>query len=267
MVKPTDTELKTPGGLTHTFIQCDTCLPDEDYNRLRQHELSEKETYILQGQLSDSVSGAMERGAVATNKTSKQAENRQAKERRTAQIIELVEQIRADIEQMKARIKALEESFQKRDGDAWREKLALNILDADDIPQQESGETIHDYRKRLEQHLINEMLNPDGTIKDKYKNDPKYGDYAEWAQKQYHLNNAKAAVAELEDDNTSPQRREQILDEMKERGRSEEMMLADRESKNLDTQKSVRNLRDNLRDTVANNEQTSEANAFLKLNS
>ncbi|MCP5244904.1 MAG: hypothetical protein H6937_02590 [Burkholderiales bacterium] len=267
MVKPTDTELKIPGGLTHTFIQCDTCLPDEDYNRLRQHELSEKETYILQGQLSDSVSGVMERGAVATNKTTKQAENRQAKERKTAQIIELVEQIRADIEQMKARIKALEETFQKRDGDAWREKLALNILDADNIPQQESGETIHDYRKRLEQHLINEMLNPDGTIKGKYKNDPKYSDYAEWAQKQYHLNSAKAAVAELEDDNTSPQRQEQILDEMKERGRSEEMMLADRYIDDKNIQASIRNTRDNARDTILQDDKSTARNDFMNLRS
>ncbi|MEZ5813843.1 MAG: hypothetical protein R3E13_03860 [Alphaproteobacteria bacterium] len=240
MVKPTDTELKIPGGLKHTFIQCDTCLPDEDYNRLRQHELSEKETYILQGQLSDSVSGVMERGAVASNTASKQAESRQAKERRTAQIIELVEQIRADIEQMKARVKALEDSFQKRDGDAWREKLALKILGEDDIPQQETGEDIKTYRKRLEQHLINEMLNPDGTIKDKYKDDPKYGDYAEWAQKQFHLNNAKAAVAELEDDNTSPQRREKILDAMKDRGYIEEMTYADRLTQKKNSQESIR---------------------------
>jgi len=266
MVKPTDTELKTSGGLTHTFIQCDTCLPDEDYNRLRQHESSEKETYILQGQLSDSVSGVMERGAVATNKTSKQAENRQAKERRTAQIIELVEQIRADIEQMEARVKALEDSFQKRDGDAWREKLALNILGEDDIPQQEPGENIKAYRKRLEQHLINEMLNPDGTIKDKYKNDAKYGDYAEWAQKQFHLNNAKAAVAELDDNNTSPQRREQILDEMKDRGYIEEMTYASKVTNgSIPSQASVRDVHDEYEDQAA--ERVISTDAAMKFNS
>lgn len=152
------------------------------------------------------------------------------------------------IEQMEADIKALEDLFEKRDGDAWREKLALNILGADDIPQQESGENINDYRKRLEQHLINEMLNPDGTIKGKYKSDSQYRDYAEWAQKQFHLNNAKAIAAELDDHSTSPQRREQILDEMRERGYLEEMMLTDRESNNLDTQKSIRDIRDNQRD-------------------
>ena len=54
MVKPTDTELKIPGGLTNIFLQCDAFLPDEELNRLRQHETSEKETYILRGWLSDS---------------------------------------------------------------------------------------------------------------------------------------------------------------------------------------------------------------------
>ncbi len=258
MVKPTDTELKIPGGLTHTFIQCDACLPDEDYNRLRQYELSENETHILQGQLGGSVSGVMERGAVASNKTSKQAENRLAKERRTAQTIDLVEQIRASIEQMEADIRALEDLFEKRDGDAWREKLALKILGADNIPQQESDETIKAYRERMEILLIDQLLNPDGSIKGEYIDHPELGDYARWAQKQFHHRNAKAAVAELEDKNTTPQRQEQILVEMKERDSTEEMMLADRESKDFGTQESVRDIRDDQRDETLSQARSSD---------
>ncbi|MCH9639534.1 MAG: hypothetical protein K0U40_08580 [Betaproteobacteria bacterium] len=140
-------------------------------------------------------------------------------------------------------------------------------MDADNIPQQEPGEDINTYRKRLEPHLINEMLNPDGTIKDKYKNDPKYGDYAEWAQKQYHLNNAKAAVAELEDDNTSPQRREKILDEMKERGRSEEMMLAVRAATDEATQDMVKVVDDENQDALLQDDKSAARNDFMNLRS
>lgn len=242
MVKPTDAELRTSGGLTSVFLHCDTCLSDDDFNRLRHMEFIEKESYILHGQLSGSVTGMIERGSVASKNSSRQTEEeRKTRERRTAQFVELVGQMRASIERMEADIKQLTASFEKRDGDAWREKLALKILDADAIPQQEAGESIQAYRKRLEQHLINEMLNPDGgTIKDKYKNDPKYGDYAEWAQKQFHLNSAKTAVAVLDDDSTSPQRKEQILDEMKQRGDNQEMVFADRLSSSLDTKASVR---------------------------
>jgi len=250
MVKPTDAELLVSGGLTNVFFHCDTCLSDDDFNRLRHLEFIDKENQLLQGQLSGSIAGVIERGSIASNNKSKQEETRKTKERETAQFIRLVEQIRATIERMEADIRILKASFEKRDGDAWREKLALRILDVDAIPQQEADEKIEAYRKRLELHLINEMLNPDGTIKDKYKNDPRHGDYAEWAQKQFHLNSAKAAVAELDNDSTSPQRKEQILDDMKQRGYIQEMVFADHVSENLSTQKSIRDARDNQRDTA-----------------
>lgn len=259
MVKPTDAELRTSGGLTSVFLDCDTCLSDDDFNRLRHMEFIEKENHILQGQLSGSVTGMIERGSTASRSSSKQVEDeRKTKEHRTAQFVEMVAQMRASIERMEADIKKLTASFEKRDGDAWREKLALKILDADAIPQQEADEKIEAYRKRLERHLINEMLNADGTIKDKYKNDPKYGDYAEWAQQQFHLNSAKAAAAELDDDSTSPQRKGQILDEMKQRGYIEEMTLADRATQSNDTQAFMRDLADDRRDKVLSQAQSPE---------
>ncbi len=266
MVKPTDAELRVSGGLTNIFIHCDACLSDEEFDRLRQHETTEKETYILQGQLGGSVSGLQALSATAANGQSKQDQERKTRERRAAQIVELIEQVRTNIEQMQANIKALEESFQKRDGDAWREKLALEILGEDDIPQQNSGENIQDYRQRLGKHLINEMLNPDGTIKGKYKDDPKYGDYAEWAQKQFHLNNAKALVTELDDNNTSPQRREQILDEMQDRGYIEEMTYASKvTNSSVTSQTSVRDTHDEFEDKAA--ERVISTDAAMKFNS
>lgn len=249
MVKPTDAELRTSGGLTSVFLDCDTCLSDDDFNRLRHIEFIEKENHILHGQLSGTVTGMIERGSVASKSSSKQAEEeRKTKERQTARFVEMAEQMRASIERMEADVKALKSLFEKRDGDAWREKLALKILDADAIPQQEAGESIQAYRKRLERHLIDEMLNPDGTIKNKYENDPIYSDYAEWAQKQFHLNSAKAIVAELDDGNTSPQRKEKILDEMKQRGFIEEMTFADRTTQNQNTQSSVRDIHADFED-------------------
>ncbi|SEP93048.1 hypothetical protein [Nitrosomonas ureae] len=259
MVKPTDAELLVSGGLTNTFIHCDPCLSDEDFNRLRHKEFIEKENHILQGQISGSVAGVIERASIASNNKSQQDERRKTKEQETAQFIRLVEQIRASIERMEADIKILKASFEKRDGDAWREKLALRILEADAIPQQKDGEKIEAYRKRLERHLINEMLNPDGTIKDKYKNDPRHGDYAEWAQKQFHLNNAKVAVAELDDDNTSPQRKKQILDEMKQRSDFQEMVFANRVSKSVNTQDCVSDARDCQHDEVLSQARPSDA--------
>lgn len=259
MVKPTDAELLVSGGLTNIFLHCDTCLSDNDFNRLRHLEFIEKENHLLQGQLSGSIAGVIERGSIASSNRSQQDEKRKTKERETAQFVRLVEQIRASIERMESDIRILKVSFEKRDGDAWREKLALRILEADAIPQQKDGENIEAYRKRLERHLINEMLNPDGTIKNKYKNDPKHGDYAEWAQKQFHLNSAKAAIAELDNDNTSSQRKSQILEEMKQRSDFQEMVFADRMSKNIDTQDSVSDTRDRQRDNLLSQARPSDA--------
>ncbi len=257
MVKPTDAELLVSGGLTNTFIHCDTCLTDEDFNRLRHLEFIEKENHILQGQLSGSIAGVIERASIASSNKSQQDEKRKTKEHETAQFIRLVDQILASIERMEADIRILKASFEKLDGDAWREKLALRILEADAIPQQKDDENIEAYRKRLERHLINEMLNANGTIKDKYKNDPSHGDYAEWAQKQFHINSAKAVVAELDDDSTNPQRKEQILDDMKQRGFIQEMVFADRVSENINTQKSVRDARDSQHDEVLSRAESS----------
>lgn len=259
MVEPTDAGLRVSGGLTSTFIHCDTCLSDDDFNFLLHKKFIEEEHHVFNGLVGGSVTNVIDRGSVASNSQSKYDDKQKDEQRRAARFVELAEQIRLSIEQIETDIRALEELFKKRDGEEWRENLALKILDADDIPQQEPGEDINAYRKRLEQHLIYEMLNPDGTIKDKYKNDPKYSDYAEWAQKQYHLNNAKAIAAELDDNTTSPQRREQILDEMEKRSNAEEMMLTDREANNMDTQSSVRNSRDNQRDETLSQARSSDA--------
>ncbi len=187
-------------------------------------------TILLGQQEGGSISGVQERSATASQSNSSDNQNQETKDKKLSEFLHTVQVIQDYIDRLAKTIDQMEDVFRQRDGDAWREKLALRILGEDDIPQQESGETIQAYRERLEKHLINEMLNPDGTIKDKYKNDPRHADYAEWAQKQYHLKNAKALVTELEDKNTPPQRQEQILVEMEERGYAEEMMLADRES-------------------------------------
>lgn len=96
-----------------------------------------------------------------------------------------------------------EQEFAAQNGDAWREKLALAILDPDLIPPREHGESMADYRERLEQSLMDELLNEDGTIKAKYKNHPEYGEYAQWAQWKYDEQQAQALKTALNDPSVS----------------------------------------------------------------
>ncbi len=89
-----------------------------------------------------------------------------------------------------------EKDFAATDGEEWREKLALKILDKDAIPERKDGETMEAYRERLEQSLIDEMLDDEGNIKPEYKDDPEYGKYAEWAEWKFDRREAKALKAE-----------------------------------------------------------------------
>jgi hypothetical protein len=263
MDKLTSDPLRTSGGLTDTFIHCGTCMSEEDFNALRHQEFSVKETHILHGQLSGSVSGVMARGSVASNNSSKKAKEHKNRKRRAAQIAEIIEQIRNNIEKMEAEVKRLEDAFNVRDGEEWREKLALEILDEDEIPQRNPDERMGDYRERLEKHLIEEMLNPDSTINDEYKDHPKYGDYAEWAQKQFNLKNAKALTTELEDSETTLERRTEILDEMRERGYTEEQTYAAREATHEDTKHQIKMGDDVNDDTDLQSDHSFALNKFL----
>lgn len=81
-----------------------------------------------------------------------------------------------------------EAAFEARDGDAWREIAAQVILEPDEIPQREEGETLGDYRERVEAAIIDKMIDPEtGNVKDEYLNsdDPRVKEIAEWAQEKY----------------------------------------------------------------------------------
>ena len=108
--------------------------------------------------------------------------------------------------------------------------------------------------------------NADGSIKAEYKNHPELGDYAEWAQKQYHLNSARAAVNELENPNTTPERQHEILDELKQRNNFEELIFADSETDlNSDAQSAIKDHADSARvDKHSSVQSTETANNFLK---
>lgn len=125
------------------------------------------------------------------------------------------------IEQLNQEIAEAEAALAAKHGDAWREELALTILDEDEIPLQKEGESIEDYRERLGETLVAEMLHDDGTIKDKYKNDPAMRDYAEWAQMVYHRDLAVEIANDLKGREVSHPQSQRLLDELEERRNSE----------------------------------------------
>ncbi len=83
------------------------------------------------------------------------------------------------------RIAEAEKSFEERYGEDWREQMAERILEPDEIPQRREGESMEDYRQRLEETLIEKMLDDTGEIKPEYLKDPELREWAKWAKKEY----------------------------------------------------------------------------------
>lgn len=95
-------------------------------------------------------------------------------------------------------VDGMEDGFAARYGESWREDLANKILDEDIIPQRMEGESLEDYRERVEDALMAEMLDENGNIKPEYKDHPEYGEFAEWAKKRHDLKEARSVANEVE---------------------------------------------------------------------
>lgn len=190
-----------------------------------------------------------------------------SKGKKLRDFIDLVDATRAYLEQLQRDIDELERGFVLRDGEAWREKLALKILDADDIPQRRSDENMEAYRERLEPILVEQMLNADGSIKKQYLNAPELLDYAQWAQKKYHYNIALGYVRELEDPNTPPARKEEIEHELTQNTDIETLVFAERGAKaGSEVQGAVKDITDDSHDSKLQVDNNAALNDFLTLN-
>jgi hypothetical protein len=100
--------------------------------------------------------------------------------------------IQQHIEDLQTLVVGAEADFTNAYGEDWREQFAMRILEPDVMPQRRNGESMKDYRERVEQALMDELLNDDGTIKDEYKDHLEYGKLAQWAQWKYDQQQANA---------------------------------------------------------------------------
>lgn len=126
-------------------------------------------------------------------------ENKRKRDEQQTQF-RIAEQARRLSEQLARQIAQMEAAFEAEMGDAWREQIANKVMDPDDIPQRREGESMTDYRERLETVLIATMIDPaTGEIRPGYTNDSETKRYAEWAQSQHRKNRIdNASDTELE---------------------------------------------------------------------
>ena len=169
------------------------------------------------------------------------------------------------IDNLNRDIARLEAGFEAQFGDAWREEIALRVFGPDAVPAQRPGERIDDYRARLERALREEMLNPDGSIKDQYKDDPELEKYAEWAQKVYNREAAKAIANDLKNPASTHAQTHQLLQGLEEAQNAEQNTYAARALDGYQEQKEALLEVDSNIDVDANREhQKSHASNFLK---
>lgn len=211
----------------------------------------------------DQISGIIA-NALAIIQKQRSNEN-EKREQRTRDMLQLA--LLSYMDNLRSDIANLEATFHAEFGDAWREELALRILGEDDIPQQQNGETIEQYRERLEQALIQEMLNDDGTIKHHYANNPDLAKYAEWAQKNYNLDTAQDRANDLASRSIDHPQTKLMLDELDKKANVEiTLATADKLENHQEHQNAVLNIDDNNRDINGLEIQADTALAFLKPN-
>lgn len=140
-----------------------------------------------------------------------EASKRKREERHQTQL-SLAEQARQLSERLGREIALMEATFEAQYGDAWREHIANKVMDPDDIPQRRDGETMVDYRQRLETVLIATMIDENGNIRPEYANsdDPDVRRYANWAQAQHTKRGADAYLEQRNDPSLSQIDREAL---------------------------------------------------------
>ena len=175
-------------------------------------------TSVAMGTLDETqVSGILAR-AMAQLKSS--ASEHERKRNQSAQ--DILQQALLDyIKDLNRDITALERGFEAQFGDAWREEIALRVFEPDEIPQKHPNETQDEYRTRLEKELVDKMLNPDGSIKDKYKDDPNLRRYAQWAQKIHNRDVAQQLATELKNPATTHEQARALIHQLEEARNSE----------------------------------------------
>ncbi len=168
-------------------------------------------------------------GSQQTARDGKYSETqKQRRAERTRMTLDILAQAERLSQRLADQIADLEQNFAAQYGDAWREEIANRIMEPDTIPQRRAGESIEEYRERLEPALIATMIDPaTGRARSKYINDPETRRYAEWAEAQYQKREVDAYIERRNDPALSDAEREALDREFADSRTGSEAMIAE----------------------------------------
>jgi len=190
-------------------------------------------TSVAMGTLDeDQVSGILARALsrIKAGRGNNDHKNRRYRDIVQQALLDHINDLNRDIANMEA-------AFHAAFGDAWREQLALRIFDENDIPRQNAGESIEDYRKRLERDLMENLLNDSGSIKAQYQNDPDLHQYAQWAQKIHNRDAAQMIASGLSNSGVTHAQTQEILDKLETAANAEQNIYTARALEGHEAQK------------------------------
>ncbi len=160
------------------------------------------ENRVLLALKADGVAGVQDRGGSqnvkgATNTNSQAKRDKaQASTLNSMMMHEILAQIKQNLIALNQQIEQQEAQLASMYGDDWREDLAHQILFPDNIVR-EDGESLEAYRDRLEDELVAELLNEDGSVKAEYADRADLQDYIQWAQSEYARDGLEQSGADL----------------------------------------------------------------------
>lgn len=185
-----------------------------------------KENAILLAGDRGSIAGVIERGAQATQSIQNTMSAKAKKARQSASnflFLDLMDQASRYAAQLAADVARIEADYEAQYGDAWIETIALEVLNPDEIPERQDGESIKDYRERVRETLLDRMVDPSsGDIRPEYANSP----HANWAERAWKHEKVDAQMDIATDESRPQAEREAAVQEVIDTGRADEAIYA-----------------------------------------
>lgn len=167
-----------------------------------------RENMEAMGQIGGSIEGVIDRYGnkrSGEDAKSKQDQTRKKKGMSDALWVDILAQLHDQRDWLDAQANEHREYFADKYGEEWRTILGRSVLDDEEFPDRRPGETLDEYNARIEDAIFTKIANPDGTLKEEYKDHPDADRLAIWAKQRvqsqqidHHIKNINSAETEEE---------------------------------------------------------------------
>lgn len=200
-------------------------LDEPEVSKIHRVEAFKENAILLAGDRG-SIAGVIDRGAQATQSIQNTMSAKAKKARQSASnflFLDLMDQASRYAAQLAADVARIEAGYEAQYGDAWVETIALEVLGPDEIPEREDGESITDYRERVRETLLDQMIDPNsGDVRPEYADSP----HANWAERAWKHEKVDAQMDIATDESRPQAEREAAVQEVIETGRHDDAAYA-----------------------------------------